>query len=239
MKKLVLLLLALPLFCLSQEKNVLNVSRFFPKGDKTGSFLKALEAHSQKYHKGTWKWRVNSIESGPDAGGYSITEGPMSWDDMDTRGELGKEHQADFDENIQPLLTEKYQSSFIIYRPDLSTIQLTDYSDKMAINHVFVKPGYVDDMEDLIKKLKKGWENGGSTVAVFEASSSGPPQFIIVTRYKQGLKERNVGFRKPLKERYNQANGEGSWLEFNKALRTMVDHSWSELLFFHPELSSK
>jgi len=224
-------------FC--TEKNVVSVLRVFPKGDKVASFEKALAAHSQKYHTGTWKWRVFTVESGPDAGGYHITEGPMSWDDVDTRGNLGKAHQADWNMNVTPLLTDRGTSSYSVYRADLSTITLTDYSNKIAINHVFPKPGYLDDTEDLIKKLKKVWEAGGQTIAVYEASSSGPQQYAFVTRYKQGLKERVTGFRKPMKERYIQSNGEGSWDEYLKGVRSFIDHSWSELLFFDPELSSK
>lgn len=239
MRKLILVLIALPFFALAQEKNVISATRVFPKVDKVPAFEKALTAHAQKYHTGTWKWRVFTIESGPDAGGYHITEGPMSWDDVDTRGDLGKAHSADWDMNIAPLLTDRSSVVYSSYRSDLSTIDLTNYADKIAINHVFPKPGYTDEMEDLIKKIKKAWENGQQTVAVYEASSSGPQQYSFVTRYKQGLKERNTGFRKPFKERYQTANGNGEWDNYVKAIRNMVDHSWSELLFYHKELSSK
>ncbi|MEO6704830.1 MAG: hypothetical protein ABIN04_03150 [Ginsengibacter sp.] len=239
MKKLLFMLMALPLFSLAQEKNVVSVNRVFPKVDKIAAFEKALAAHAQKYHTGTWKWRVFTIESGPDAGGYHITEGPMSWDDLDTRGDLGKAHQADWNMNVAPLLSERGSSSYSVYRADLSTIELTSFSNKAAINHVFPKPGYGEEVEGLIKNLKKAWEIGGSTVAVYEASSSGPQQYAIVTRYKQGLKERNMGFRKPMKDRYNEANGDGSWTTFLNEIKNSVDNSWTELLFFHPELSSK
>ena len=239
MRKLILVLIALPFFSFAQEKNVVSASRYFPKGDKAAAFEKALAAHSQKFHTGTWKWRVFTIESGPDAGGYHITEGPMSWDDLDSRNDLGKAHMTDWNMNVAPLLTDRGSQMYSLYRTDLSTIALTDYSNKIAINHVFPKPGYTDEMEDMIKKLKKAWENGGQTVAVYEASSSGPQQYSFVTRYKQGLKERNMGFRKPMKERFMLANGDKSWEDYIKSIRTMIDHSWSELLFFHPELSSK
>jgi hypothetical protein len=75
MKKIFLLLMLCPLFGISQTKNVLNESRYFCKPDKVQEFEKALTAHAQKYHTGDWHWRVWSIESGPDAGGYMITEG--------------------------------------------------------------------------------------------------------------------------------------------------------------------
>ena len=239
MKKLIFVFLALPLFAIAQDKNVISVNRVFPKADKVAAFEKALAAHAQKYHTGNWKWRVFTIESGPDAGGYHITEGPVSWDDIDTRGDLGKEHTADWNTNIAPLLMDKTQMSYSVYRSDLSSIALTDYSDKIAINHVFYKPGTFDDVEDILKKLKKTWDASGPSVAVYEASSSGGPQFAIVTRYKQGLKERATGFRKPMKERYNQVNGENSWDTYVQGVKNTVDHSWSELLFFHAELSSK
>jgi hypothetical protein len=239
MRKLILVLIALPFFSFAQEKNVISVSRYFPKGDKVQAFEKALASHAQKYHSGTWKWRVFTVESGPESGAYHVTEGPMSWDDVDGRGDLGKAHMDDWSMKVQPFLTDRVINSYSTYREDLSTIALTDYSNKIAISHVFPKPGYGTDVEDATKKFKKAWEAGGQTVAVYESSSSGPQQYVYVTRYKQGLKERNMGFRKPMKDRYIQANGEGSWDEYMKMQRNSIDHSWSELLFFHPELSSK
>ena len=239
MRKLIFVLIALPFFSFGQEKNVVSVNRVFPKGDKVLAFEKALTAHAQKYHTGNWKWRVFTVESGPDAGGYHITEGPLSWDDVDTRGDLGKDHTADWNSNIAPLLQDKAVISYSVYRADLSSVALTDFSDKIAITHVFPKPGYTEEVEELVKNLKKTWEASAQTVAVYEASSSGPSQIALVTRYKQGLKERATGFRKPMKERYVQANGENSWEAYIKGVRDAVDNFWSELLFYHPELSSK
>lgn len=239
MRKFLLVLIALPFFSFAQEKNVVSVSRHFPKMDKVQQFEKALATHAQLYHKGDVLWRVFSIESGPDAGGYQVVEGPTSWDAIDSRGDLGKAHMDNWSNTVQNLLTDRGSSMYSIYRPDLSTVQLTDYSDKIAVNHVFPKPGYGPEVEEGIKKLKKAWEVGGQTVAVYEASSSGPTQFSYVTRYKQGLKERNANFRKPMKERFIQANGDGSWDDFLKLQKNAVDHSWSELLFYKKELSSK
>ncbi len=239
MKRLILVLVALPLFCMAQDKNVISANRIFPKSDKVAAFEKALTIHAQKYHTGNWKWRVFTIESGPDAGGYHITEGPLSWDDIDARGDLGKAHTDDWNMNIAPLLMDKTSMTYSVYRPDLSSIALTDYSDKIAINHIFYKPGFFDETEALIKTFKKVWDTSGQSIAVYEVSSSGEPQFSVVTRYKQGLKERNTGFRKPMKERYAMVNGENSWDAYVKGFKNAIDHSWSELLFYHRELSSK
>jgi len=78
MKMFVLLCLLVPAFAVVQVKNVVSTNRVFPKADKVLNFKKALAAHAQKYHKDDYAWRVYEIQSGPDAGGYHITEGPTS-----------------------------------------------------------------------------------------------------------------------------------------------------------------
>ena len=83
MRKIFLLCLLVPILGISQPKNVSSADRVFPKVDKVLEFEKALGAHAQKYHKGDFKWRVLAIQTGPDAGGYQITEGPTSWEAID------------------------------------------------------------------------------------------------------------------------------------------------------------
>jgi hypothetical protein len=239
MRKFLIGLLALPLLAVSQDKTVVSVNRVFPKPDKVQLFEKAIGAHAQKYHKGDYYWRVFYIESGPDAGGYHITEGPTNWEGVDKRADISVEHTADWDKMVQPYLTEKSSSSYSVYRADLSSVALTEYSDKIAINHVFYKPGYLPEMEAMFNQLKKTWTSSGQSVAVYESSSSGEPQFAVVTRYKQGLKERERGFRAPMKDRYEKDNGDGSWAKYNDGLKMAIDHSWSELLTLKPALGSK
>ncbi|MEP6616834.1 MAG: hypothetical protein ABJA57_09660 [Ginsengibacter sp.] len=241
MKKVIFAFLCLPCIVQAQTNNLFSVDRVFPKPDKVQLFEKALVAHEQKYHKGNWAWEVYTVETGPEAGGYRIVEGPMSWDVYDHRGTLGEAHTNDYTKTITPYLTEtdKASTSFILFREDLSTAKITDRADKIAMNHVYPKPGYGEDMEDAIKKLKKVWEASGQVVGVYEVQASGEFQYLFITLYKQGLKERERTFRTPMKERYTTANGEGSWMAYQQSLRNMIDHSWSEMLFYHPELGSK
>lgn len=56
---------------------------------------------------------------------------------------------------------------------------------------------------------------------------------------KDGLKEFQEGYRKPFKERYEAANGEGTSEAYLSKITESTDHSWSELLFFRPDLSAK
>ncbi len=238
MKKLFLILLLIPFLGFAQ-KNVVSVTRAFPKIDKILEFEKALAAHAQKYHTGDWKWRVFEIQTGPDFGGYHITEGPVSWDQIDNRGNLGTEHNNDWNKSVAIYLTDRGSANFSVYQDSLSTVGLTDYADKIAITHVFPKQGWGNKVRDGIAQLRKVWQAGNESVAVYQASASGPVQYALVTRYKQGLKERDVNFRKPFIERFDAANGAGSYGPYMDIVRTYVENSWSELLFYRADLSSK
>ena len=238
MKKIFLLLMLVPLFGTSQ-KNVASTFRAFPKADKVLEFEKALAAHSQKYHTGDWKWRVFAIQSGPDANGYHITEGPLSWDLIDNRGEISVEHNNDWNKNVAIYLTERGGASYSVFQDTLSTVMMTDYADKINITHWYPKIGWGGKVRETINSMKAAWKAGGESVAVYLASSSGPAQYTIVTRYKQGLKERNADFRKPFKDRYEAANGVDSFENFLDVLRNYVSDAWSELLFYRADLSSK
>jgi hypothetical protein len=239
MKKVFFLMLLVPLFGISQ-KNIASTFRAFPKADKVLEFEKALATHAQKYHTGDWKWRVFAIQSGPDANGYHITEGPLSWDLIDTRGELSAEHNTDWNRNVAVYLTDRGSASYSVYEDTLSTVAMTDYADKINITHWFPKLGWGPKVRETLSQMKKAFEAGGQTVAVYSASSSGPAQFTLVTRYKQGLKERNPGFiKESFKSRYEKANGEDSFDQYVETLREYLKESWSELLFYRADLSSK
>jgi hypothetical protein len=239
LSSLLLFAMLLPFAAISQTKNVVSTHRVFPKVDKIVEFEKALAAHSQKYHTGDNHWRVFAIQSGPDIGGYHITEGPKSWESEDARGDINPEHQADWNKNVAIYLTDRQSGGYSVYQESLSTIALGEFTDKIQISHIYPKIGKTDDVEAILKKVKKAWEASGVTVAVYTASGSGPGQFTLTTRYKQGLKERATGFRKPFKEVYEAANGEGSYAQYLKDAAEYVQESWSELLFFRKDLSSK
>lgn len=238
MRKIFFLLMAIPFYGIAQTKTVVSTQRCFPKADKVLEFEKALAAHAQKYHKGDFKWRVFEIESGPDVGGYHITEGPASWASFDSRGNLGTEHNNDWNKTVAIYLTDKGSSMYSEFEDSLSTVQLTDYADKIIINHVMPKPGMIANVRSMIGKMKKAW-TGNESVAVYSSIASGEPQLAIVTRLKGGLKELEPNFRKSFIERYNDANGAGAWDQYQKDFANSVASRWSELLFYRADLSSK
>lgn len=238
MKKIFLFCLLIPVMGLGQG-NVVSTFRVFPKADKTLDFERAFAAHATKFHTGDWKWRVLSIESGPDAGGFHVVEGPLSWEQFDKRGNLGDAHTADWANNVMPLTLDRGATSYSEYSADLSNIAVTDYTDKITITHMYPKSGMIVQATDLVKKLKKTWVASNESVAVYRSVASGPPEFAIVTRLKGGLKELAESYRKPIAERFDAANGAGTWTKYLSDYANAVDKRWSEMLFFRADLSSK
>ena len=239
MKIIFLLSLLIPFISISQTKNVISTSRAFPKVDKQLEFEKALATHAKKYHTGDVKWRVFQIQSGPDAGGYHIVEGPKSWESEDTRGEINVEHNNDWNKNVTIYLTDRHSSGYSVYIDSLSTVAVGDYSDKVQITHVYPKLGCGNRVATMLKNLKAVWTADGSTVAVYESNGSGAGQFAIARRYKQGLKEKEDGFRKPFKATYEKIYGKGSYDLYLDNIREYYSEVWSELIFLRPDLSSK
>jgi hypothetical protein len=239
MKIIFLLLMLIPFISISQTKNVISTDRVFPKVDKVLEFEKALANHAQKYHTGDVKWRVFEIQSGPDAGGYHIVEGPKSWESEDTRGDINVAHNNDWNKNVTIYLTDRHSSGYSVYIDSLSTVAVGDYSDKVQITHIYPKLGCGNRVATMIKNLKAIWAADGSTVAVYESNGSGEAQFAIARRYKQGLKEKEDGFRKPFKATYEKIYGKGSYDLYLDNIREYCNDVWSELIFLRPDLSSK
>ncbi len=238
MKKLLLLCLLLPVLGFSQNKELVSASRYFPKMDKVLEFEKAIAAHAQKYHTGDTKWRVFDIQTGPDAGGYQVTEGPSNWAGQDARGTISDAHTLDWNKSVTPYLTDRYQSYYFDYIDSLSSTGLTEFTDKISISHWYVKPGRLGSVWNMVKKMKKLWVQEKTSVAVYISSSSGPLQFSLVTRYKNGFKDRDVSMG-PFKTRFEKVNGDDSFDDYVKVLGNDLNDSWSELLVLRPELGSK
>jgi hypothetical protein len=239
MRKIFFMLLALPFIGIAQNKNLINATRYFPKTDKVAQFEKALATHAQKFHKGDQHWRVWTVETGPDAGAYMVVEGPTNWDGVDKRGDLGDVHMKDWQTTVQPLLNDKYETMYLMFREELSTVVQTDYADKISINHLFIKPGYRGEVIENLQAMKKLWQADGASVAVYDASSSGEPQFVVVTRYKKGLKERDVVMNEDFAARFTKANGAGSFEKWLTNHKGSIVKQWSEILYYKPDIGSK
>ena len=238
MKKFIFLLCLVPFFGISQ-KNVMSSQRVFAKMDKVLEFEKAISTHYQKYHTGEWSARIFEIASGPDAGGYQINEGPNSWETIDSRGNLGTEHNIDWYKNVAIYLTDRGSTSFSTFQDSISTTGLNDWADKISITHYFPRLGQGFQMYTFLEDLRPVWKALGQSVAVFASSSSGPAQYAVVTRYPNGLKDKALSNNNKVKDTYEKIHGRFSYIRFTETMQNSVTEVWHEMLFYRKDLSSK
>lgn len=229
----------LPCFALAQNKKVIHITRVFPKADRIDQFEKAITAHAQKFHKGDWAWRVMYVETGPDAGGYQLVEGPVSWTSLDGRGDLGQVHTDDWNKNVSIHLTDKTSSHYLTFVDSLSTGTVNGGTEKMMVTHTFPKVGFGPEYIDHLKKMKKAWEAGKQEMIVYQKVASGRNSYAIVNRLKDGFKELEDGYRPGFRSRYETANGPGSFETYLTNLRKLVnDETYTEILILQPKLGT-
>ena len=238
MKKhlLFLTLLFSSIFTFAQN-NVSFSSKIFPKIDKIQEFETALKVHVQKYHTNDWKWNVFQVQSGPDYGGYMISEYPVSWDQVDKRGDLGSAHMTDWNKNVLVHVREVGLGSYGEFKAELSTVALTDYADKIMIEYQLSNPGKMNVHKAMLEKLKKVWVEGKESVAVYEQVGSGAPKFAIITRFKDGLKVLSDDNQQAMSSRMDKVYGEGSFKSFADDYSKNVESRWSEILYKRVDLS--
>ena len=251
MKKLscIILLMLSPLIAFAQaapaatapaapKKNTITTYRVWVKNGHEAAFKAAMAAHAQKFHTGSWKWRVNEVLSGPDGGAYQVVEGPNSWTDLEGRGDLGAEHTKDYENNLQPHIEKSSPESYMTYQESASTTAATNWSNKSAITHFYYKPGRGPATLEVIKTYKKSWEKQGFNIVVWSPHASGEPQYVIVRRYKNGFKDLDES-GPSMRQAFDDANGAGSFDKTQDEIARDIDHTVSEMIEFKPDLSSK
>ena len=248
MKRLICIVIPmlLPLIGLAQDakkegpkKETINSYRVFAKDGEDDALKAALAAHAQKYHTGNWKWHISQVLSGPDEGAYMIVEGPNSWTDLDGRGDLGADHQKDYDTKILPHVAKSTPEMYATLVPEASTVAGGAYSStKTLLRHFYLKPGRGSHFQDQLKMLAKVWEKRGQNVVVWNSYFSGEPQYILAIRLKNGWKDLDEDIptiRKVMDDLY----GAGSYDRMLEGVEANLDRIVDEMIESKPELSSK
>ncbi len=168
-----------------------------------------------------------------------VAEGPTDFAGMDSRGDLGAEHTADYAKNVAIHMIDKYSSDYLMFNDSLSTVAIGSFSDKITITHWYPKLGHGNKVFDGILAMKKGWNVAGVTVAVYSAVNSGSPRYSMVYRLKNGFKDLATRGPGAAKKRYETANGEDSYNNLIDLLQDDISNAWSEMMTLRPDLSSK
>jgi hypothetical protein len=247
MKKIicVVLTMLLPMLALAQDakkepkKETINSHRVFAKDGHENALKAALAAHAQKFHTGNWKWRVSQVLSGPDEGAYMIVEGPISWTDFDGRGDLGAEHQKDYETTIAPHVEKSTPSTYSTLEADASTVAAGAWSPtKTLIRHIYIKPGRASHMLDTLKMFKKVWEKRGQNVAVWNTFYSGEPSFTLAFRLKNGWKDLDEDMM-TVRKAADEVLGAGSYDRLLEEVAMDTEHVVDEMIEAKPDLGSK
>lgn len=220
------------------KKNVISSFRVMPKVGHTDAFKAAIAAHAQKYHKGDTAWRVGEVISGADGGMFQINEGPSSWTALDGRGDLGAEHQADFDKNIMPHIEKITPDSYATFSEDLSCVKMEAWSNKILMYHYLVKPGKSAAASDVLKRSRALWEKRGLNVAVWVSAFSGQAQYSVAFRLKNGWKDFDADGMSN-REAATALWGAASFERLNADIADCFEKVTSELVNYDPALGSK
>jgi hypothetical protein len=171
------------------QKNIISSFRVWVKEGHTDAFKAAISAHAKKFHKGDVGWRVGEVMSGPDGGPFQVNEGPTSWTALDDRGDLGAEHTADWEKNIQPHIEKITPESYARFSQTLSSVKMDAWSNKVAMVHYDVRVGRLPLAMDVMKRWKAIWEKRDISFATWTSAWSGSPRFSVAFRLKNGWKD--------------------------------------------------
>jgi hypothetical protein len=248
MKKILSLTLLMlsPLLLVAEEANAtgpkkgtIDTYMVFPKDGQDSALKAALAAHAQKYHTGNWKWRVYEVLTGPNTGAYMILEGPNSWTDIEGRGDLGAEHQKDYETTILPLVKKSSPETYATYVASASTTDAGAFStNKVLVSYSYLKPGRGPHALDDAKAWKKVYEKLGLSVVTWRTFFSGEPCLIFAGRLKEGFKDlddESINFRKAADE----VLGPGALDRLTESDTANYTREVDEIIDFKPELSSK
>lgn len=167
---------------------VITSFRITPKDGQDEALKAAIKAHAEKFHKGSWSWRLGQVISGPGGNSYQIIEGPFFWTDFDGRGDLGVDHMKDYETTIAPHAERTTPDTYATYDADLSTVGAMEWTSKVMVIRYTVKPGKGSLAQDILKSYKAANLKRGLKVAVWHSAFSGENVYSCAFRLQNGWK---------------------------------------------------
>src|SRR5438874_6481395 len=148
-KILFFLLIAGTVNTFAQTSSLVGVLLVTPKIGQEQNFETAWIAHLKKFHQAdtTDRRGVFEITSGPHTGSYYLTNGSMSWADLDIERSNDKAHDMDYASGISPKVES--QSGETIYRQaDTLSYNADVKATKYLLTAYHIKTGKQSDITD-------------------------------------------------------------------------------------------
>src|SRR4051794_14840250 len=193
----------------AQTHSLVSVLMVTPKIGQGPNFENAWIAHLKKYHQTdtTNRRGVLEITSGPRTGSYYITDGSLSWADMDVERSNNKEHDMDYASTISPMI--EAESGDMIFRwADTLSYNGSVQASKFLLTSYHIKTGKQDDVTDEIKRaiaVNKKINSPVSYNGYVLTFSGSTPQVVIIRNLKDGFKELDQDYYKGLNDQFKAA----------------------------------
>ncbi|SDE78544.1 hypothetical protein SAMN05421636_107247 [Pricia antarctica] len=244
MKKVIFLLLLLPLMAVSQSDNeymIFETARLTPNPTQIAQFEKGLMEHNKKFHgDGPYGARIYWISSGPNTGSYHWSMGPLPWSALD--GRPGKEngHDADWDTNVLAYVTpESGATSYWKNETDLSRFSKDFTINKMLVDYYDITRGKGKEAMALVEKVKKVYAEKmpDETFGVYsnELGSTKEGRDLAVISFFDKLAW--IGQDNGFPAKYDEVHGTGGFEQFLKDWYAVTEGGESELWMYRADLS--
>ena len=188
-----------------------------PKHGSEKKFEAAVKNHIAKFHaKGPHIARLSVVTTGTNSDGwYVFAMGPLMYPDLDHQPQGETSHDADWDNNIDPLIEQYGESTNWTLNDELSVTPPGYNPENIDVWTIDVKPGMRTKFSDLLKTMKTVWEQKKYPFSfrVFnnELFNSSGRDMAIVYSFKD-YTQFDLDYK--FKEDYEAVNGADSWKKF-------------------------
>ncbi len=244
MKKIILLLLVLPLLAIGQntsEYTVFEIGMLTANPAHVKQFEAGMAAHNKKYHSDdVYGARIYIINNGPNVGKYLWVMGPLPWSAFDNRP-AKEDHDDDWKTNVLAYANADGNQTYWKSEPALSNFSRDFKVKNLLVDFYDVKRFKGKQALEILGKIKKVMsekfpnEIYGIYTNEFPSTKVGRDILYISFFEKSAWLGQDLEFAK----KYDEVHGKGSFETFLKDWEALTDGSETELWTFSPELSGK
>lgn len=241
MKKVILLMLVLPLLAIAQttsEYVVFENVVLTANPTEIKQFEEGMAAHNKKYHSDNeFGARVHLIGNGANVGKYMWVMGPLPWSAFDNRP-AGDGHDDDWNNNVLAYTTGEANLIYWKYKADLSNFSKDFTVKNLLVDFYNVKRFKGAQTMELLKNIKEVMvekfpnENYGIYINEFPSTTEGRDVAFISFFQKSAWLGEDPDFSK----KYNEVHGEGSFKTFLKDWEDATEGVETELWINQPKL---
>jgi hypothetical protein len=223
----------------SGPDKICEINLSVPKPGAEKQFEEARKKHNEfhRTEKDKNSIMIWAILTGPDTGKYLTSVCGLTWKELGGHDDFNQRDAADIQQTLRPSLTSNQRSYFVL-RPDLSLVPDPTAQTKMvSVVHYFVKPAGIAQFTDSIKRInaaivKSKYPAKPSRWFVLANGGEGPHYVLVTDRNSWADMQ---GPELQLVDMLKQVYGNDD--KTLQTLRDAVDHTVSEMLELHADLS--